>query len=210
MDLNLFSLYLITPQQPPEIIVDKTERALLYAPPGRIAVQLRARHLPAAALFVLGKRLRKLTRQANAKLLINDRLDVAKLAQADGVQLPETGLSPRTARHILGDRALIGRSCHDRKGLEHAAHEGADFATLSPLFTSPGKGTPLGERQFARMAADRALPLVALGGVSAANAGLARAAGASGVAVLRAVYAAADPAIAVQQLLESFDAPLRA
>ena len=188
-----FELYLITPTADPPQILATARAALRGIPPGRAALQLRAKHLPAAQLLTLARELRTLTRDQGVSLLINDRADVALAAQADGVQLPEQGLPPTAARALLGDTALIAVSCHDETGLARAAREGATFATLSPIFESPGKGPPLGLDRFSELARKAALPVFALGGIHPHHIPQLRSSGAAGVALISAVFDAPDP-----------------
>jgi thiamine-phosphate pyrophosphorylase len=194
-----FVLYLVTDPNVPNLI-EATERALSGAPPGSIAVELRDKEASASALAELARALLPICGAAGAKLLVNDRADVARAVGALGVHLPEAGLSIRDARAVLGD-AIVARSCHDAPGLERAEREGADFATLGPIGSVPGKGPPIGVDGFGRAIAGRSLPIYALGGVDTSNARELIARGARGVAVIRAVYGSADPERAVRSLL---------
>ncbi|MCB9611411.1 MAG: thiamine phosphate synthase [Sandaracinus sp.] len=116
-------------------------------------------------------------------LFVSGHLDVALAAGAAGVQLPERGVEVAEARRLFG--GVVGVSRHDRAGLEHAAAQGADYATLSPFDQVPGKGRALGPEGFAGARRGISLPVLALGGITPATAGAARAAGADGFAVLR-------------------------
>lgn len=198
----MFDLYLITePEATPDMVVAAVQRALKGVPRDRVAVQLRSKQLPARELWSLARELRRITTSAGAKLLINDRVDVAKVVEADGVHLPENGLPPSAARMLLGAQATIGVSCHDAESLARAAQEGADFAVLGPVFDVPNKAPALALQAFAALVKASDLPVFALGGVDADNASALIAAGARGVAVIRAVFAAPDPAAAVRALL---------
>lgn len=186
--------------------VAATRAAFADTRPGpRVAVQLRAKTLPDGALVRLGHGLRGVTADAGALLLVNGRPDVAHAVRADGVHLPEDGLAPAEARRVLGADALVGASRHDLEGLRKAAAEGADYATLSPFAASPGKAPPLERGAFVAATARAGLPVLALGGIDAERIGAALAAGAYGVAVIRAVYAAPDPARALADLLTALD-----
>ncbi len=196
-----FALYLIT--EPREDLAAITEAALQAAPPGAIAVQVRAKDASARELVALSRALMPICRAASAPLFVNDRADVAKIVGASGVHLPESGLSVADARAILGPGARIGRSCHDRAGLLRAAADGADFATLAPIGAVPGKNPPLGVEGLRSAVAGLAMPVYALGGVDAELAPALLDAGASGVAVIRAVYSSRDPAAAVARLLSA-------
>jgi thiamine-phosphate pyrophosphorylase len=204
------------PSEPPEgpgqhEFLDHIGRALegAGADAPRVAIQLRAKGtgLSGRAQHQVAVALRDLTGRVGATLLIHGRVDVALAVGADGVHLPEDGLSPVDARRLLGDAALVGVSRHDAAGLLLASQEGADFATLSPFAASPGKGPPLGDEGFAAALRHTSLPVLALGGVDPATAAQARTAGAAGVAVIRAVHTAADPGDAVRRLLAALDTP---
>lgn len=169
----------------------------------RVAVQLRAKTHARDALLPIARELRQLTSEAGVKLLINADLQLAREIGADGVHLPESGPRPSAARLQLGAPALIGASCHDPASLMRAADGGADYATLSPVFESPGKGTPLGLAKFAKWVEQAPLPVLALGGVNANRASDLKRAGASGLAVISAVFGAEDPAAAVRELLNA-------
>lgn len=201
-----FELLLITDPAAVLGLVGSVRAALAQLTPqeaARVAVQLRAKEASSKDLLDAARELRALTRSVGVKLLINGDLEVARASAADGVHLPERGPTPSEARAQLGPRAVIGASCHDPAGLERAAHAGATYATLSPVFESPGKGVPLGLAQFAAWVRDARLPVFALGGIAPAHARDVRHAGASGVAVIGAVFRTADPAGAVRDFLDT-------
>ncbi|HEY8491726.1 MAG TPA: thiamine phosphate synthase [Dehalococcoidia bacterium] len=165
-------------------------------------VQLRERDLPAGDLLRLARELRAITR-GRALLVVNDRLDVALAAGADGVHLPEAGLPVPAARRLAPDGFLVGRSVHDAEGAARAAREGADYLVVGTVFPSrshPGGGAA-GPGLLGRVrAAAGPLPLLGIGGIDAGNAAAVLAAGADGVAVVSAVLAAADPEAAARAL----------
>lgn len=155
----------------------------------RFAVQLRDPGLSSRALADLGVRLRALTRASGVALIVNDRLDLARALDADGAHLGRRSVAVADARALLGPAAWISVACHDVDDVIRAATDGADAVSLSPIFASPGKGTPLGLAALqAARAALGALPtaLYALGGVDLTTAPLCFAAGADGVATIRA------------------------
>ena len=138
-----------------------------------------------------------------ALVSVNGDAAVAAGCGAGGVHLPQ-GHSVAEARRLAGDGALIGVSAHSLAEAERAAADGADYVTLSPVFTptsKPDYGPPLGTGELGRVAAAVDIPIVALGGIDAANAGDCLASGAAGVAVLGGVMGAADPRQAVAALL---------
>jgi len=171
---------------------------------GARAVQLRERGLETRELLALAEHLRRLTREAGAALLINDRIDVALACDADGVQLPESSFSVSDARALLGPKRLIGVSIHSTTSFAAAAASGADFAVLGPVYDTPSKrqfGAPLGVDAFAAARAAARLPLFAIGGVDLDRVAAVHHAGADGIAVIRAVLAADDPEQAARSLL---------
>ena len=138
-------------------------------------------------------------------LLISDRLDVARAAGLDGVQLTEVGALPADVRRVWFE-ATIGVSRHDLPGVEDRS-EGADFVLVAPVFptgSKPGAG-PLGLDKLRALARATPAELIGLGGIDAKNAGQVIAAGASGVAVRAAVLAHADPEVRVRALREALD-----
>jgi thiamine-phosphate pyrophosphorylase len=177
--------------------------ALRGLPPRTAAVHLREKDLAGRALLELARAVGKACAEARQLFLVNDRLDVALAAGADGVHLPSAGIPAAEARRLLGPAAVVGVSCHSRADVEAAAASGASYATFSPIYDTPSKrpfGPPLGIEAL-RDAAAVGLPLVALGGIAPENAAEVRAAGAMGVAAIRAWLVGDDPAAAVRALL---------
>ena len=202
----MFDLYLITDPDAPGGVVELTRRAIEAAPAGRVAVQLRAKDRAPEERERLGRELREVTASHGVPLLVNGDPSLATRLGADGVHLPERSMTVAEARSIAGDRALVGVSCHDVEGVRVAAAGLASFAVLGPFAPTPSKGAALGAPAFARVVARcPRFPIFALGGIDASNAGSAVRAGATGVAVIRAVYRAKDPAEAVGALLASLD-----
>lgn len=179
--------------------------ALRGSPIGFVGVQLRAKRVSDRQLVAWASELRDLTSACGAALTVSGRPDVAQIAHADGVHLPERGLSVSTVRSEWPELSLVGVSRHDGEGLREAKADGADFAFLSPVFEVPDKGPPLGIRGFASSIANVGIPTYALGGVSAEDARMLLDAGARGIAVRRAVYDAHDPKRALQTLLDALD-----
>jgi thiamine-phosphate pyrophosphorylase len=165
------------------------------------AVQLRDRDAAGGALLVAAVALRATTRRHGARLLVNDRIDVALAADADGVHLPASSFATADARRLVGASRLVGRSTHSAAEAAVAAAEGADYVILGPIFATPSKaryGAPLGLEVLATTAT---IPVVAIGGITSERAALVRRAGAHGVAVVRAILDAPDPAAAALALI---------
>jgi thiamine-phosphate pyrophosphorylase len=163
-------------------------RALVRAGGRDVALLLRDRALPEDEYAVRVAALLPVCRRAGALLLVHGSAEMARLTGADGVHLPE-GADVGAARAVLREGAWIGASRHDAAGVERAARAGADYVTLGPVFATPGKGEPMGLDVFAAIARSSAVPVVALGGVTARNAGACVAAGAAAVAAIRGVWA---------------------
>lgn len=127
------------------------------------------------------------------------RPELARALDADGLHLGEGVLRPSTEVWP----GPLSVAAHDRQGLDRAGRVGAGFALLSPLFPtrSHPDAHPLGPDRFAKLAAYSPVPVLALGGVTPANAAQAQAAGAHGVACIDALLAADDPAAAVRAFL---------
>lgn len=167
-------------------------------------VQLREKDLPADELYRLAVALKAVTDRYGARLLINDRVDVALAAEADGVHLGEHSLPTGAARRLLGERAVIGRSVHRPEDIATAAAQGADFVTFSPVYFTPSKaayGAPQGLEALRRACTAADLPVLALGGIRQERIPEVRSAGAAGVALISAVMASADPETASRALL---------
>jgi thiamine-phosphate pyrophosphorylase len=200
--MRLPAVHLITDGDSQVNVSEIARRALAGLPATTAAVHVRDKRLGGRDLLALARRLRAVTRDAGQLLLVNDRVDVALAAGADGVHLPSAGIPAREARRLLGPAALVGVSCHSADDVRRARDGGADYATFGPVFDTPSKrayGAPVGLAALAD-AARLGLPLVALGGIDVRNAAAAREAGASAVAAIRAWVAAEDPAAAVRAL----------
>jgi thiamine-phosphate pyrophosphorylase len=166
-------------------------------------VQLRERDLDTRRLLAEARALRALTREYGARLLINERIDVALACDADGVHLPANSFAIADARSLLGADSIIGVSTHHPEEASRAAQNGADFAVLGPIYDTPSKrsfGPALGVESLREAVGRCDIPLIAIGGVTAANVPELLRAGAQGVAVIRAILAAADPEQAARAL----------
>lgn len=168
------------------------------------AVHLREKDLAGATLVEAARELRRALGDG-ALVFVNERVDVALAAGADGVQLPEAGLRPRDARAVAGDRLLIGRSVHDASGAERAADEGADFVLAGHVYdtrSKPGQA-PRGPSLVREIARSCPVPVIAVGGITPARVAEVLAAGAWGVAVISGVLGADDPQAAARAYREA-------
>ena len=182
-------------------ITAATAREVAEAGGGAVALLLRDRTLDHGEVAAWARTVVAVCRVAGAWVLVHGWADVARDAGADGVHLPEGGSIEHA--QAVGPHALVGVSRHGAAGVAQAWEAGASYATLGPVFPSPGKGTPLGLDAFAAVARATPLPLVALGGVRPEHCVACRAAGAAAVAAIGAVWDGA-PGENVRRLLAAF------
>jgi len=175
---------------------------------GANLVQLREKDLLTADLLALAEKLRAVTHLGRALFLVNDRLDVALACSADGVHLPEQGLPVAAARRLAGERFIVGRSVHSVAEAVRAQAEGADYVQVGTIFASrshpdlPVAGLGLLEA----VAAAVSIPILVVGGITAANVGEAMAVGAGGAAVISAILGAPSPRDAARGLAQAIAA----
>jgi thiamine-phosphate pyrophosphorylase len=144
-------------------------------------IQVREKDLPAGELLDLVSKVRDLAAGTRTRVLLNDRLDVALAAAIDGVHLPANGLPPERVRRFV---KVLGVSIHSLDEGLQAERAGADFVVFGPVFDSPGK-TAVGLVPLRNVAASLKIPVLAIGGVTMANAGEVMSAGAAGIAGIR-------------------------
>jgi thiamine-phosphate pyrophosphorylase len=199
-----FPLYLITNRQglaAERTLIDAVAAALEG---GVRAVQLREKDLDDAALYPLARDLRALTREYGARLLINDRIDLALAVEADGVHLGTRSLPTAEARRLLGPVPLIGVSTHHPEEIAEAASQGADFVTFGPVYFTPSKapyGEPVGLEALRSACSVSPLPVFALGGIQPHRISEVLDSGAHGIALISAILSRPDPARAAREIL---------
>jgi thiamine-phosphate pyrophosphorylase len=162
---------------------------------GATVFQLREKALSDRGLLERAREVRRWTRQAGALFIVNDRPDIARLAEADGVHLGQDDLSVKDARRILGAGALIGVSTHDIGQVRQAVLDGADYLGVGPTFPSQTKTFEhFPGLQFVRqVSSETSMPAFALGGIGPDTIAAAVRAGATRVAVSAAVIRSEDP-----------------
>ena len=173
---------------------------------GLRAVQLREKDLPLRELLALATPLREATRKREARLVINDRVDVALAVGADGVQRTHESLPVSVLRTIGGPGLTVGASVHSLDEARTAADEGADFIVFGPVFDTPSKrpyGSPQGLDTLRRVTAAVATPVLAIGGITPARVPNVLAAGAAGVGVISAILATPRPGESTRAFLDA-------
>lgn len=163
-------------------------------------VQLRAKRAGDDALLDAAKRFRRACDAAGALLIVNDRPDLAAAARADGVHVGQDDMGVARARAQLGPDALVGLSTHSPAQIDAAG--GADYIGVGPVYATPTKpGRPAVGLELVRFASVHAsVPFFAIGGIDSALIGAVIGAGASRVAVVRAITEAPDPEAAAREL----------
>ncbi|HEY5404196.1 MAG TPA: thiamine phosphate synthase [Pyrinomonadaceae bacterium] len=155
---------------------------------GASLVQFREKGLPASDFYDEAQAALRVTRELGIRLIINDRVDVALALGADGVHLGQDDLAPTAARELLGENAIIGLSTHNMSQALEAQKAPIDYLAIGPIFSTTTKQDTSPVVGLADLAEVRlitkGLPLVAIGGITEANAAEVIQAGADSVAVV--------------------------
>jgi len=162
---------------------------------GATCLQLRAKHESARGILELAGRLIAVARPMGVPLIVNDRLDLALVAGADGVHLGEDDLPVREARRIGGPALVIGASASGLEAALRAEGEGADYVGVGPIFPTPSKpeAEVIAPGALAAVRRGISLPIVAIGGINEANLGIPLGEGADGIAVISALRQCLSP-----------------
>lgn len=172
---------------------------------GARVIQYREKHANTREMVAVARALCQVCRRLGAVFLVNDRLDVALAVDADGVHVGQQDMPVALARTLLGPDKLLGVSVQDARTMAEAESQGADYLSLSPVFTTPTKPDheePLGLEGVRTLAGRSRLPVVAIGGINRTNVADVIGAGAQGVCVISAVLGAPDPERAASELYE--------
>lgn len=185
-------------------LVDVVRAALRGGAP---AIQLRMKDGAARDMVEMAQALLAETRPAGALLFVNDRVDVAVIAGADGAHVGQDDLPVGAARRVSPPGFLLGVSAESVELALQAQAEGADYVGVGPVYATGSKadaGEPIGLQRIAEVAAAVRIPVVGIGGIAVGNARAVVESGAAGVAVISAVMRADDPESATRELLRAF------
>lgn len=190
MNIELPFIYPLTDRKLSGLTHDAQVNALCSA--GAKIIQLREKALSAGEFLAEAFPAVRTAHELGVKVLINDRVDIAKMTQADGVHLGQGDLPPASARRILGDEAIIGLSTHNIDQVKAAATQPIDYIAFGPIFDTETKSDHDPVTGLATLVEIRKLipdiPLVAIGGINADNILSVRDAGADSVAVIKALF----------------------
>ena len=179
---------------------------------GATLIQLREKRLPALQFYEQARAALAVAKRSGVLLIVNDRVDVALAAGAQGVHLGQDDMPPEAARRLLGDEVVIGYSTHSVEQARHALTLPIDYIAIGPIFETASKSDTSPTLGLDGLRAVRTtvgnVPLVAIGGISHSNAGAVIEAGADSVAVISAVLSDRDEiADATRTLLQSLPPP---
>lgn len=199
------TLYLVTDPRlgAPRPLLDTVAAAVAG---GVTLVQLRDPDAPTRQLVETARALVALLRPLGVPLIVNDRVDVALAADADGVHVGQSDMRAADARALLGPDCILGLSITDPSEMRPADLAPVDYIGVGPIYlqaTKPDAAPPIGPEGLAAIRAMTRLPIVAIGGVGPANAERLIRAGADGLSVVSALMAAPDPAEAARTLIET-------
>ncbi|MFC6719584.1 thiamine phosphate synthase [Natrialbaceae archaeon GCM10025810] len=207
MDPSAWETYLVT-QASLSRDRETTEIVEAAIAGGVDAVQLREKGTDARSRYELGLELRELTADAGVDLIVNDRADIARAVDADGVHVGQSDLPVSAARDLLGPDAIVGCSASTLEEAERAAAEGADYLGVGAVYGTTSKDVEaerdgVGLERIAAVAGVVSIPIVGIGGITAEYAAPVVEAGATGVAVVSEITAADDPRAATEALGEA-------
>lgn len=197
-------IYLVTGACPHNDLYDVVEQAVKA---GLCCVQLREKHADTRTFLDRAIKLKRLLENSGTPLVINDRVDIALAAGADGVHIGQSDMPYDKARQLMGPKAIIGLSVETWEDVEEAQLLDLAYIGVSPVFATPTKTdtkTPWGLQGLKKIKAFSRHPVVAIGGLHSGNTEDAVNAGADAIAVVSAVCSARDPFQATLDLNKTF------
>lgn len=170
-------------------------------------LQLREKTMPAKKILELGKKVKQLCSEYGATFIVNDRIDIAAILDADGVHLGQDDLDVQSAREILGEEKIVGVSTHAPEQALKAVADGSDYIGVGPVFATPTKQgrIPVGLDYVKWTSENIDIPAFAIGGIDEENIKEVLSAGAKRVAVVRAIINAKSPQKAAEKFYKSFN-----
>lgn len=167
-------------------------------------LQLREKNSSAKRIIELGKKIRQLCSLYDTIFIVNDRIDIAKIVEADGVHLGQDDADVDSAREILGNSAIVGISTHAPEQALKAVEDGADYIGVGPVFTTPTKpGRASVGLEYVKWASENIeIPFFAIGGIDLSNVNDVLSSGAKKVAVVRAIINSDSPELSAGKFLE--------
>lgn len=201
--LDKRKLYLVTNSDAFNSDDEFLDRVALAIKCGVDIIQLREKSRPAKEIIELGYKIRELASNFNTLFIVNDRIDIAKIVKADGVHLGQDDISLKTAREILGDKFIIGISTHCPDDAIKAQEGGADYIGVGPVFKTPTKPgrIPVGLEYVKWASQNIQIPFFAIGSIEPDNIEEVTKAGASRVAVVRAIMNSETPEENIKKFL---------
>jgi thiamine-phosphate pyrophosphorylase len=200
---RLAGLYMVTVESAGRTHLEVAEAALKG---GAITIQYRDKVSSSRVMMERAVAIRKLTEEHDALFIVNDRIDIAMAAEADGVHLGQDDVDIDTAKRIMGNNYIIGISATNYDEAIVAANKGADYVGVGPIFPTLSKddvAEPIGIEGLSKIRKSLSIPIVAIGGITVDNSGDVVRAEANAVAVISAVASANNMAEAALRLLES-------
>ncbi|HEY6876181.1 MAG TPA: thiamine phosphate synthase [Candidatus Dormibacteraeota bacterium] len=204
-DVAASRLYFITPDVEPSRLIDLVRAAVSG---GADVVQLRQKKLARGELLQAARELRRITADAGKLFIVNDHVDIALIAGADGVHLGPDDLSVAAARRVAGDRLLIGASASTPEAAREAVAAGAGYLGAGPAFPTPVKTEKkvIDPEGVADVAKAVEAPVFAIGGIDESNVARLTGLGVRRVCVIRAIGDAPDPEAAARRLRAMLEA----
>jgi thiamine-phosphate pyrophosphorylase len=211
VDLRLYGII------DPERIGDRDPVDLVRqaAAGGTTLIQYRDKHADGRRMVELARALKAALARTNVPLLVNDRIDVALAAGADGVHLGQDDLDPADARRLMGERTIIGLTLKTEEEAEAFARRPVDYGCIGGVFATASKvnpSPPIGPDRLGalviRAKRQSRCPVGAIAGIDASNAADVIAAGADGIAVISALFAMPDPPAGARRLRQIVDRAL--
>lgn len=169
-------------------------------------LQLREKKMSAGRIIELGKKIKQLCLQYDTTFIVNDRIDIALILEADGVHLGQDDLDIQSARDILGPNAIVGMSTHAVEQALKAVADGADYIGVGPVFETPTKlGREAVGLEYVKWASENIeIPAFAIGGIDIENCQEVFDAGLKRIAVVRAIINAASPKTEAEKFIQRF------